>query len=209
MTKEPNFLLSPTLCYLYVFSNNLSRLLPIFTVLQRGDERQKNRRDSISTQKVFSIWATGRRFNIWKNPGNRLPGFPFLFVFIGLPLRQNSHYKRIIRTPNCPRCSYYSLVAGMNRAMSNCTPFMKRQNIYWFRLFAYKMILLFSLWKSVKNDCFSMQVFIIEKVGVSADFSLDYSVKVCYNIIKFMWRSQRLWRIKKLPYWIRKSISTF
>lgn len=31
-----------------------------------------------------------------------------------------------------------------------------------------------------------MQVFIIEKVGVSADFSLDYSVKVCYNIIKFM-----------------------
>lgn len=35
-----------------------------FTVLQRGDERRINRRDSISTQKVFSIWATGRRFNI-------------------------------------------------------------------------------------------------------------------------------------------------
>ena len=41
MKKEPNFLLSPTLGIIKVFSNNLSRLLPIFTVLQRGDERQK------------------------------------------------------------------------------------------------------------------------------------------------------------------------
>lgn len=64
MKKEPNFLLSPTLGIIKVFSNNLSRLLLIFTVLQRGDERRINRRDSISTQKVFSIWATGRRFNI-------------------------------------------------------------------------------------------------------------------------------------------------
>ena len=53
MTKEPNFLLSPTLCYLYVFSNNLSRLLPIFTVLQRGDERRINRRAS-SLPKKYS-----------------------------------------------------------------------------------------------------------------------------------------------------------
>lgn len=64
MKKELSFLLSPTLGIIKVFSNNLSRLLPIFTVLQRGDERRINRRDSISTQKVFSIWATGRRFNI-------------------------------------------------------------------------------------------------------------------------------------------------
>ena len=41
MKKEPNFLLSPTLGIIKVFSNNLSRLLPIFTVLQRNDERQK------------------------------------------------------------------------------------------------------------------------------------------------------------------------
>ena len=41
MKKEPNFLLSPTLGIIKVFSNYLSRLLPIFTVLQRGDERQK------------------------------------------------------------------------------------------------------------------------------------------------------------------------
>ena len=41
MKKEPNFLFSPTLGIIKVFSDNLSRLLPIFTVLQRGDERQK------------------------------------------------------------------------------------------------------------------------------------------------------------------------
>ena len=54
-----------------------------------------------------------------------------------------------------PRVQTRLCLAGMNRAMSNCTPLTKRQNIYWFRLFAYKMILLLSLWKSVKNDCFS------------------------------------------------------
>lgn len=37
--------------------------------------------------------GNGKKIQYMKNPGNRLPGFPFLFVFIGLPLRRNSHYK--------------------------------------------------------------------------------------------------------------------
>lgn len=41
MKKEPNFLLSPTLGIIKVFSNNLSRLLPIFTVLQRPRRKAK------------------------------------------------------------------------------------------------------------------------------------------------------------------------
>lgn len=41
MKKEPNFLLSPTLGIIKVFSNNLSRLLPIFTVLQRLRRKAK------------------------------------------------------------------------------------------------------------------------------------------------------------------------
>lgn len=35
------------------------------------------------------------------------------------------------------------ITVGMNRAMSNCTPLTKRQNIYWFRLFSYKMTFCF------------------------------------------------------------------
>lgn len=46
-----------------------------------------------------------------KNPSNRLPGFSFLFVFIGLSLHRNNRYKRIIRTPILHQCSYYSLLA--------------------------------------------------------------------------------------------------
>jgi len=42
MKKEPNFLLSPTFGNLYIFSNNLSHLLPIFTVLQRPRRKAKN-----------------------------------------------------------------------------------------------------------------------------------------------------------------------
>lgn len=41
MKKEPNSKLSPALGNLYVFSDNLSRLLPIFTVLQRHRRKAK------------------------------------------------------------------------------------------------------------------------------------------------------------------------
>ena len=41
MKKEPNSKLSPALGNLYVFSDNLSRLLPIFTVLQRQRRKAK------------------------------------------------------------------------------------------------------------------------------------------------------------------------
>ena len=41
MIKEPNFILSTTLGNLYVFSNNLSRLLSIFTMLQRPRRKEK------------------------------------------------------------------------------------------------------------------------------------------------------------------------
>ena len=59
MKKEPNFLLSPTLGNLYVFSNNLSRLLPIFTVLQRGDERQKYGVIEDSNKKAERLYSPG------------------------------------------------------------------------------------------------------------------------------------------------------
>ena len=41
MKKEPNFLLSPTLGNLYVFSNNLSRLLSILLCYNDQDKRKK------------------------------------------------------------------------------------------------------------------------------------------------------------------------
>ena len=60
MTKEPNFLLSPTLGIIKVFSNNLSRLLPIFTVLQRGDERQKYGVIEDSNKKAERFYSPGK-----------------------------------------------------------------------------------------------------------------------------------------------------
>ena len=37
---------------------------------------------------------------------------------------------------------------------------------------------------------FQSKYLLLRKVGVSADFSLDYSVKICYNKIKIIKRSQ-------------------
>ena len=62
MKKEPNFLLSPTLGNLYVFSDNLSRLLPIFTVLQRSDERQKYGVIEDSNKKAERLCSPGNVF---------------------------------------------------------------------------------------------------------------------------------------------------
>ena len=62
MKKEPNFLLSPTLGIIKVFSNNLSRLLPIFTVLQRGDERQKYGVIEDSNKKAERFYSPGNMF---------------------------------------------------------------------------------------------------------------------------------------------------
>ncbi len=44
---------------------------------------------------------------------------------------------------------------GMNRAMSNCTPFMKKQNIYWLCLSVEKNDPFAFIMKKCKNDGFS------------------------------------------------------
>lgn len=60
MKKEPNFLLSPTLGNLYVFSNNLSRLLPIFPVHNDKDERQKYGVIEDSNKKAERFYSPGK-----------------------------------------------------------------------------------------------------------------------------------------------------
>lgn len=46
-------------------------------------------------------------------------------------------------------------MAGMNRAMSNCTPFMKRQNIYWLCPSVENNDPFAFIMKKCKNDGFS------------------------------------------------------
>lgn len=127
MKKELSFLLSPTLGIIKVFSNNLSRLLPIFTVLQRGDERQKYGVIELAIKKP-------------SDPIRPAMCRVCIHVLILIPKKSlkknntNSEFTSVFVLFPC---------GGMNRAMSNCTPSTKRQNIYWFRLFSYKMTFCF------------------------------------------------------------------
>lgn len=59
MKKELSFLLSPTLGIIKVFSNNLSRLLPIFTVLQRPRRKAKYGVIEVSNKKAERSYSPG------------------------------------------------------------------------------------------------------------------------------------------------------
>ena len=65
MKKEPNFSLSPTLGIIKVFSNNLSRLLPIFTVLQRNGEKQKYGVIEDSNKKAERFYSPGKVLHVY------------------------------------------------------------------------------------------------------------------------------------------------
>ena len=76
MKKEPNFLLSPTLGIIKVFSNNLSRLLRLLTVLQRGDERQKYGVIEDSNKKAERSYSPGNVLRVYSSVDN----YPEIFV---------------------------------------------------------------------------------------------------------------------------------
>lgn len=50
---------------------------------------------------------------------------------------------------------------------------------------------IFAITKNVTRSCFSNKIVSLEKVGVYAGFPLDYSVKICYNTLKYIRRSQK------------------
>lgn len=81
MKKELSFLLSPTLGIIKVFSNNLSRLLPIFTVLQRP-RRKANKSEGFHLYpKSILHLGNGKKIQYMKKSGQSLARISVSFRF--------------------------------------------------------------------------------------------------------------------------------